>query len=69
MKLWIAREKCGFVYLFTFEPEYNNIYGSWESYDSEQIELGILCFPEVTFENSPQEVELTLCNHIDTVNI
>lgn len=26
-------------------------------------------FPEVTFENSPQEVELILCNHIDTVNI
>ena len=60
MKLWIARDKDGLIYLFTSEPEYNIIYDRWESYDSEQIELGILCFPEVTFENSPQEVELKL---------
>lgn len=60
MKFWIARDKRDFVYLFTFEPEYNITLGSWESYDYEKIELGILCFPEVTFENSPQKVELKL---------
>lgn len=60
MKLWISRNKCGFVYLFTSEPKYNTINGEWESYDSEQMELGILCFPEVTFENSPQKVKIEL---------
>ena len=60
MELWIARDKCGCVYLFTSEPKYNIIYGSWESYDSEQIELCILCFPEVTFENSPRKVKIEL---------
>ena len=60
MKLWVARNQYGSIYLFTIEPQYNAIADEWKGYDFEQIELGALCFPEVTFENSPQEVELKL---------
>ena len=41
----------------------------WGSYYGSFLQLPKECFPEVTFENSPQEVELILCNHIDIVNI
>ena len=60
MKLWIARNKSKVIKLFTIEPEYNNISDEWKGYDSEEIELSMLNFTEVTFENSPQEVELKL---------
>ncbi len=72
MKLWIARDKQDYLGLYYEKP-------TWKEHGLVQIEdwydggfLGYLDnneFPEVTFENSPQEVELTLCNHIDTVNI
>ena len=60
MKLWIARNQYGSIYLFTKKPQYNATADEWKGYDFEQIELGVLCFHEVTFENSPQEVELKL---------
>ena len=57
MKLWIARDKSGFLYLHDKKPTLDGEYwvsnGSWSSIDIEQ-------FPEVTFENSPQELELKL---------
>ena len=76
MKLYIARDNYNDVYgrgtltLHLYKPVLNN-YGRWE----DDTAYGFKCvlprdeFPEVTFENSPQEVELILCNHIDTVNI
>lgn len=60
MKLWIARDKDGSLCLYYEEPykcrgfflcDMNN--GMW---------LDRTLFPEVTFENSPQEVELKLVN-------
>lgn len=60
MKLWIARNKSKVIKLFTIEPEYNSISDEWKGYDFEEIELSILNFTEVTFENSPQQVELKL---------
>lgn len=60
MKLFIARNKSKVIKLFTIEPEYNSISDEWKGYDFEEIELSILNFPEVTFENSPQEVELKI---------
>lgn len=60
MKFWLARNQYGSIYLFTIEPKYNAATDEWNGYDFEQIELGFLCFPEVTFENSPHEVELKL---------
>ena len=41
----------------------------WGSYYGSFLRLPEECFPELTFEVSPQEVELTLCNYIDTVKI
>lgn len=67
MKLWIARNKSKVIKLFTIEPEYNNISDEWKGYDFEEIELNVLNFTEVTFENSPMQVELKLVE--DIVNI
>lgn len=57
MKIWIARDKSGFLYLHDKKPTLDGEYwisnGSWSSID-------IKYFPEVTFENSPQELELKL---------
>ena len=57
MKLWIARDKSGFLYLHDKKPTLDGEYwvsnGSWSSIDIEY-------FPEVTVENSPQKVELKL---------
>lgn len=76
MKLWIAMDNYNDVYgrgtltLHLYKPALNN-QGRWE----DDTTYGFLCvlpeneFLELTFENSPQEVELTLCNHIDTVKI
>lgn len=60
MKLWIARDKSGFLYLHEEKPtldeeEYWLGNGFWAVLDLEY-------FPEVTFENSPQGVELKLTN-------
>jgi hypothetical protein len=59
MKLWIARDKDGGLFLYSKEP---TLYGDY--YDSPIGtlfgELDNYIFPEVTFENSPQEVELKL---------
>ena len=60
MKLWLARNKSKTIKLFTIEPEYSSITDEWKGYDFEEIELSVLNFTEVTFENSPREVELKL---------
>ncbi len=60
MKLWIARDKDNELRIFTSKPyqrygifrtEYNN--DDFIFIDSEK-------FPEVTFENSPMEIEFKL---------
>ena len=57
MKLWIAREKYGNMCLYDIKPfkdgEYWNSSGNYYLIDRH-------LFPEVTFENSPQMVELKL---------
>ena len=67
MKLWIARDNYNDVYgrgtltLHLYKPVLNK-YGRW----TDDTVYGFQCvlpkeqFPEVTFENSPQEVELNL---------
>lgn len=60
MKLWIARDKDGELYLYPSKPikgDYRFVCGYvYEDY----INLNGDEFPEVTFENSPQDVELKL---------
>ena len=61
MKMWVARNRSGDLQLFEFRPyEYN---GMWFEGNDEELEglfLWPTRFPEVTFENSPMEVELKL---------
>ena len=61
MKLWVARDKDGNLYLYEMEPirAFDYFYSSYTS-----IEIDENLFSEVTFENSPQEVELKLVSEI-----
>ena len=59
MKLYIARDEEGSLYLYDNLPEKRNGYFMPDrGYNS--IVLDDELFPEVTFENSPQEVEIKL---------
>jgi hypothetical protein len=70
MKLWIARNKSGTLTLWFNKPVkqedawYNN--DGFFVLDSVQSPTfgEVIQFPEVTFENSPQEVELKLINNV-----
>lgn len=60
MKLWIARDKDGYLYLYDKKPIQDedcfnsNINGKYNTL------LHSSYFPTVTFENSPQQVEINL---------
>ena len=56
MKLWIARDKSGWLQLFFEQPKYRE---DWEGHFITYLDDDD-CFNEVTFENSPQEVELVI---------
>ena len=59
MELWIARDKDGYSQLFMEKPIKKN--GYFEKVpNTKTFTISWLLFPEVTFENSPQEVELKL---------
>lgn len=58
MKLWIARDKDGRVYLFSSKPE--RIRTHFGDFYSDKWEIDERLFPEVTWENSPIEVVLKL---------
>ena len=62
MKLWIARDKQDYLGLYYEKPTYKLGLSQIEDWYDGGF-LGYLDnskFPEVTFENSPQEVELKL---------
>ena len=59
MKLWIARDYDGSLWLFEKEPIYDESIDGWTDRSSVLI-LESNLYPEVTFENSPMEVELKL---------
>lgn len=65
MKLWIARDEGinGDICLFNKEP-YQDMVGVWTCENYDYIVLERSEFPEVTFENSQQEVEIKLVNEI-----
>jgi hypothetical protein len=65
MKLWIARDIDNILVLFLNKPVLSSNSGMWYvPFDSKDNPNNIVInrnlFPEVTFENSPQEVELKL---------
>ena len=59
MELWIARDKNGMLTLFDGEPFLKGKHFACNDLTSAII-LEVDMFPEVTFENSPQKVELKL---------
>ena len=59
MRLWIARDLNGLLYLYDNMPEkHGEFFVSSNGYN--EIPLDERLLPEVTFENSPREVELKL---------
>ena len=64
MKMWIARDECGRLYLHYSKPfkvqVTKNIKAYWNNEDENWMRLRDEVFPEVTFENSPMEVDLKL---------
>lgn len=58
MKRWIARDVNGSLFLHDEKPNLEKLYGYWDS--DNYFRLDTDEFPEVTFENSPQEVEIKL---------
>lgn len=63
MKLWIAREKDNTLWLYNTKPIKKESLGVFMCTISENGYWSALddkLFPGVTFENSPQEVELKL---------
>lgn len=57
MKLWVARNKSGTLMLWFNKPVKQG--DGWYNNDGFFI-LDSVQFPEVTFENSPQQVEIKL---------
>ena len=62
--MWLCRDEDGLLNLFADTIPYKNIYEGIIIWDNGE-EFGIIVmdsaeYPEVTFENSPQEVELKL---------
>ena len=53
--MWLTRNLDGELTLHTCEPVWWESAGRWTS---PALELNYNLLPEVTFENSPQEVEL-----------
>lgn len=62
MKLWIARDKDGSLFIYGAEPliHCNSFFITGRN---GAIRLKKELFPEVTFENSPQEVEIKLVDN------
>lgn len=60
IRLWIARDKDGILYLHYDKPERDDKEGCF--YCGIRCPLPSKFVPEITFENSPQQVELKLCN-------
>lgn len=63
MKFWIARDFDGFLNLYVNKPSLDsndNMYYTDSDMEDDYLNIDKELFPEVTFENSPQEVELKL---------
>lgn len=61
MKLWIARDKEGPLWLFENKPIFNESSNEFFcKYGEINIQLDSQLLPEVTFENSPQQIEFKL---------
>jgi hypothetical protein len=68
MKLYIARDENGIIAIYKRKPykKYDKFTKSWhwhiDNSSGDYMCLLDYYFPEVTFQNSPQEIELKLVN-------
>lgn len=60
MKLWIARDRDNDLRVFTSRPYQRNGIFRTEFDNDDFIFINSDMFPGLTFENSPQEVEINL---------
>lgn len=63
MKLWIARDFDGILNLYVDKPLLDsnaNMYYLDSNMEDYYLNIDADSFPEVTFENSPQQVEINL---------
>ena len=63
MKMWIARDQDGLLNLFQYTKPKKIIYEGiviWEGDPDYTLSLDKTLFLEVTFENSPRQVEIKL---------
>lgn len=58
MVFWIARDKERKLHLFSFKPE--RVRTHFGGFYDDKWEIDENLYPEVTWENSPQQVELKL---------
>lgn len=60
MIFWVARSLDNSILLCTEKMFFDKQFKEWGSYYGSFLRLPKECFPEVTFENSPQQVEIKL---------
>lgn len=63
MELWIARDFDGILNLYVNKPSLDsndNMYYTDSDMEDDYLNIDKDLFPEVTFENSPQQVEIKL---------
>lgn len=61
MKVWIARDENGSLWVYEKAPSFAHGTGEFYCMVGElNSELDERFFPEITFENSPREIELKL---------
>lgn len=65
MKLWIARDKNRTLTLFQEKPELSKYDPIWrDPYNRGHMIIDQYLFPEVTFENSPQQIQMVLMGNL-----
>lgn len=60
MKMWISSDMDGTLWLSEGEPYLDDEKGEWNFINGNYMILSKEDHPEVTFENSPMEVELVI---------
>lgn len=60
MKMWISRDSNGDLHLHSTKPEKQTYIWTSVFTDGKDYTIDYKLFPSVTFENSPQKVELKL---------
>ena len=68
MDFWVARDEDGDLFLYNQKPSIlKTEVDPWDCFQAPNKEFLVISnelFPEVTFENSPQKVELKLKNKL-----